>query len=170
MIEEWRDIDGYDGLYKVSNLGNVYSLKTNKVLKTPVGKRGYPNLNLLKDGKQKLFVVHRLVAKAFIPNPENKQQVNHIDGDKTNNRVDNLEWATSRENMLHARRTGLHTSDGDKTVVQMLNGQEIARYKSASEASRKTGIGRANISNVCRGYHWNGRHCKSAGGYEWKYA
>lgn len=169
MNEEWKDISGYEGLYKVSNLGNVYSFKTNKILKTPIGKRGYPNLNLLKNGKQKLYVVHRLVAKAFIPNPDNKPEVNHIDGNKTNNCVDNLEWVTSRENTLHARKTGLHTSDGDKTVAQILNGQEIARYKSASEAERKTGINRSSISSVCRKYCWHGKHRRTAGGYEWKY-
>lgn len=127
-------------------------------------------MNLFKNNKHKLCTVHRLVANAFIPNPSNLPQVNHINGDKTNNNVANLEWVTSYQNLIHARKTGLHTSDGDKEVIQLKDGIEINRYKSASEASRQTGIRRSSICNVCRKYSWNGHHCLTAGGYEWEYA
>ena len=164
------DIPNYEGRYGVSKDGRVYSFLTNKFLKTPIGKRGYPNVNLRgSDNKCKLKCVHRLVAITFIPNPDNLPEVNHIDGDKSNNNVSNLEWCTSKHNNHHARSTGLHQSDGDKAVLQIKDGIVINRYKSASEASRKTGIGRANICNVCRGYVNKGKHTRTAGGFVWKY-
>lgn len=137
---------------------------------TPVGKRGYPVFSLRVGDSYRLLTVHRCVAEAFLPNPEGKPQVNHIDGDKTNNNVKNLEWATSRENLLHARRIGLHKSDGDKPVLQINHGVVIAEYKSASQAERLTGIGRANICNVCRAQGTRKQnHFKTAGGFEWKW-
>jgi len=97
--EVWKDIEGYEGLYQVSNLGRVRSFHgdSEKIMKQTLQK-GYLRITLLKNKKQKRFLSHRLVAQAFIPNPENKPQVNHIDEDKTNNRVDNLNWMTSKEN------------------------------------------------------------------------
>lgn len=164
------DIPGLEGRYAVTEDGKVFSHCANAFRKTPIGKRGYPVVSIRdENGKPRLMTVHRLVAKTFIPNPNNLPEINHIDGDKTNNHVGNLEWVTRRENDAHARATGLHKSDGDKAVIQLKDGIEIARFKSASEASRKTGIGRSAISNVCRGYVWNGRHCRTAGGYGWKY-
>ena len=107
-----------------------------------------------------------MLARTFIDNPENKPQVNHIDGNKENYALDNLEWCTSKENMMHAREHGLHVSDGDKRTAQLtMNGDIVAVFKSASEASRSTGIQRCNISSVARGNTRN----KSAGGYRWIY-
>jgi hypothetical protein len=170
MCEEWREIPMFDGRYEVSSTGKVYSHITKRLKKTPVGKRGYPVVSLSdENGKLHVKTVHRLVAQAFIPNPENKPEVNHIDGCKTNCMVDNLEWATRRENDHHARVTGLHKSDGDKSVIQKRDGKIIAVFKSVSEASRKTGISRSCIGNVCRGYVWNGRHSRTAGGFSWEY-
>lgn len=96
--------------YLVSNLGRVKSLKNGKekILSPFKASNGYLRVSLSIDGKQKNFAVHRLVAMAFIPNPKNKSQVNHIDGDKLNNCVENLEWVSSKENMRHAFRTGLN--------------------------------------------------------------
>lgn len=104
-MEEWRAIAGYEGLYEVSNLGRVRSLKYwggNRVaiLKQATSKRGYKKIALTSE--KKTFLIHRLVAQAFIPNPENKPEVNHIDGNKQNNCVNNLEWVTGSENNIHA--------------------------------------------------------------------
>lgn len=94
---EWRSVAGYEGLYEVSNTGLVKGLKSNKVLKPIVLKNGYLQVNLCKNNEPKKFLVHRLVATAFIPNPKNKPTVEHIDGKKTNNHIDNLCWATKSE-------------------------------------------------------------------------
>ena len=120
MIEEWKDIQGYEGLYQVSNLGNVKNLerivkcklqktKTIKehLLKKSVNKFGYEYVCLSNDSITRKIKVHRLVAQAFIPNPLNKPQVNHINGIKTDNKVENLEWCNNQENMAHAIKNGL---------------------------------------------------------------
>lgn len=99
MVEEiWKDIPGYEGLYQVSNLGSVYSARRKKRLSAST-KNTYIIVCLSKDGKQKPFYIHRLVAEAFIPNPENKPQVNHISCDTHDNRAENLEWVTRDENL-----------------------------------------------------------------------
>ena len=103
IIEIWKDIDGYNGVYQVSNLGNVRRLS----LVTPRLIRGYNYADLHYKGERKNCSIHRLVAKTFIKNTENKPQVNHIDGNKFNNNVNNLEWNTSSENIKHAYKTGL---------------------------------------------------------------
>lgn len=120
MNEEWKDIKGYEGLYQVSSLGRVKNLeryvraKNNslrknkeKILSFFINKNGYQEATLSKNSKKRLHRVNRLVAEAFIPNPENKPQVNHKDGNKLNNRVNNLEWCTRSENMIHAWKNGL---------------------------------------------------------------
>ena len=169
--EEWRKIKFLNNKYEVSSLGRIRNTLTGAIRKTPVGKRGYPVFSCNINGKNKLVTVHKCVAMEFILNskPNNKIQVNHIDGNKTNNCVENLEWVTCFENSMHARLTGLHKSDGDKAVLQIKNGEIIQEYKSASEASRKTGVGRANICNVCNKRVSNGKHCITAGGYIWRW-
>lgn len=117
MIEQWKDVVGYEGLYKVSNMGKVYSYpKTwkagfgatvghkGKERKVSLGKNGYLNLLLNKDGKEKYHSVHRLVANAFIPNPNNLPVVNHIDENVTNNCVENLEWMTQKDNIMYSKQ------------------------------------------------------------------
>lgn len=107
MQEIWESVKGYEGLYEVSNLGRVRSLKratTSGVVLNQAVKHGYMHVCLSKDGKPSTKRVHRLVAEAFIANPMDKPVVNHIDGDKTNNAVSNLEWATNSENELHSFR------------------------------------------------------------------
>lgn len=113
MEEEWKDIEGYEGRYQISNLGNVMSLLglSPRLLKLRTGGRGYSynrmRVLLYKGGKGKTKKIHRLVAEHFIPNPTNSPEVNHIDGNLRNNRVENLQWCTRSENELHARRTGI---------------------------------------------------------------
>ena len=115
MKEEWRQIQGYEGLYEVSNLGQVKALdkldslgrKVKQKIMSPNVSTGYARVGLHKEGQKKMLLVHRLVAIAFIPNQENKTEVNHIDGNKLNNHCSNLEWCTQAENLKHARDTGL---------------------------------------------------------------
>jgi len=105
LIENWLNVAGYP--YQVSNLGNVRSKKTNKLLKPYLTNRGYLTVGFWTNGKKKRISVHRLVASAFLPNPDNLPQVNHIDCNKTNNCVSNLEWVSGSTNITHAYKTGL---------------------------------------------------------------
>ena len=126
MIEEWKDIEGFEGFYKISNLGNVMSMggwcgtsKRNQMIRsTSITKDGYVKVRLMRNGKDRTSRIHRLVAEAFIPNPENKKTVNHIDGVKTNNNVVNLEWANRSEQMHHAYELGLKTAMIGSTNTQ----------------------------------------------------
>lgn len=172
MKEIWKDIKGYENLYQVSNLGNVVSLKgKTPILMKPNRRRGYLSVGLrIYNQPQKRFSIHRLVAKAFIPNPNNLPQVNHKDENKLNNRVDNLEWCTAKYNINYGTtidrraKTQTNRKDQSKPVLQYdKNGNLLNEYPSTREAERKTGIWHINICNVCIGRH------KSAGGYVWKY-
>lgn len=98
-VETFLSVPGYDGLYEVSNLGNVKSLRSGRLMKRSLSSIGYEMTTLTKDGKQKTYLIHRLVALAFIPNPENLEEINHKDEVKTNNRVENLEWCTRKYNL-----------------------------------------------------------------------
>lgn len=107
MEEQWKEIPNTNGYYKVSNFGNVYSVRNNKIITKNVHRNGYVSVWLGVDGKFSTPSLHSLVAKAFVPNPHNKRYVNHKDGNKQNNRADNLEWVTPSENRVHAEITGL---------------------------------------------------------------
>lgn len=107
MNEEWRDVPNYKGYYKVSSFGRVFSVRANKIMNLQNEHCGYLQLQFQVHNAMKHWKVHRLVALAFIPNPENKKCINHKDGNKKNNHVSNLEWCTHRENLVHAHRTGL---------------------------------------------------------------
>ena len=131
QLIEWADVLGYEGLYSVSTDGQVYTYKYKKILK-PRRKRGYLNVSLSKNKKRKEFKVHRLVATAFIPNTNNKEQVNHIDGDKNNNEVTNLEWVTQSENITHSYGLGLHSTT--KKPYKMTE-DKISHLKSMLEAN-----------------------------------
>ena len=182
MEEIWKDIEGYEGLYQVSNLGRVLSLGRDivrrtrygtmapyhiagKVLKPLHSQGDYCYVHLFgNDGTSTNHKVHRLVAKAFVPNPDNLNEVNHIDEDKENNRADNLEWCKHVDNCNHGTRNERSASKRGRQVEQLtLDGHHVAFYQSASEASRMTGIGHTCISLCCRG------KTKTAGGYRWKF-
>lgn len=164
-MSDWVKINEFPN-YEISNSGSIKNVRTGHILKPSISKRGYPVVNLYKNGKGHLKTVHLLFAKAFLPNPLKLTQINHIDGNKSNFNLSNLEWCTARENNLHARNTGLHNSDGDKRVSQYDKQNVLIKtYKSASEASRATKIDRCTICAVARGNTKN----KTAGGYYWRY-
>ena len=182
----WVDIYGFKGEYQISNNGDVKSLNrivkhrdglrniSERILKISVS-RGYKFIALFKNGKGKSFLIHRLVAEAFIKNPENKPQVNHIDGNKLNNHVSNLEWCTSSENGIHAYKTGLQiptwkgkfgkdNKDSKPVEQYSIDGIFIRLFNGISEASRITGVSITGICDVC-----NGRK-KHAKNFIWKHA
>ncbi len=180
--EEWRTVAGYEGLYEVSNMGNVRSTRSGKLLKPSLNNSGYSVIHFYDHQNFKAFTIHRLVAMAFIPNPCGKRTVNHIDGDKTNNRADNLEWATYSENHKHAYKTGLKgvsdkqrkaaSDTGKRTcelnrrktpVIKMWLGGETF-YESAHEAARDICGDPSPIIRCCKGKK------KTYKGCEWKYA
>lgn len=158
MKEVWHDIFGYEGMYQVSNLGRVKSLDryvpcnrgmrlvAERILKQRVNKFGYSQVVMSKDNNMVLKHVHRLVAEAFIPNTENKEQVNHIDGCKHNNVVSNLEWVTRSENSQHAIHQKLWNPKFCGEISTSVCGQPVicletqVVYKSISKASSATGL------------------------------
>ena len=138
MEEKWKDIKGFEGFYQVSNFGRVKSLggwcgsakRREKIRATSLTKDGYAKVRLMHQGKDKTMRVHRLVAEAFIPNPEGKTTINHIDGNKENNRVDNLEWADRTEQMIHAYDIGLKTSIvGSSNVNAKLTDDQVREIR-----------------------------------------
>jgi hypothetical protein len=175
-MERWRTVQEFPD-YEVSDFGRIRNKHTGVVLK-PLIDKGYQRVNVYRSGKLYRKSIHRLVLFAFIPNddPEKKVQVNHIDGNKTNNNLHNLEWCTRSENITHAIKTGLQTRFGrQRNVIQMSkDGKIIARYSSARDAERKTGIKESKISCVCTGKKYkrkDGYHEKryTAGGFKWAY-
>lgn len=135
-MERWMDINGFEGMYQISDHGNVVSYKSGKrkQLKNRVNADGYHHVALRKDGKAHERITNRLVAQHFIPNPYNKDTVNHIDGNKTNNHYTNLEWADRREQLVHAYKLGLKQQPtGSKSGISVLTREQVIeirnRYK-----------------------------------------
>ena len=151
--EIWKDIVGYEGLYRVSNLGRVKNTITHNFLKNYLHKSGYVRINIKKLQKNNNCRLHRLIARAFIPNPENKKTVNHIDGNKQNNSIENLEWLTQKENNKHARDTGLHKCIGNyKGIIQGFDkdGKLVVNF-SGSKDMEKRGYFPTKVYNVVSG-------------------
>lgn len=173
MEEIWKDIKGYEGLYQVSNLGKIKTVKGNKTRKLQYDNQGYAHILLCKNNTPKRYKVHRLVAEAFIQNPNNYPFVNHKDEIKSNNNVDNLEWCNAKYNanygMTQIKR--INTFKKQKTkpftkrkVIQYDYEQNfIKEWQSINEASRKLGITKQSISECCRKLR------KTTGGYIWEY-
>lgn len=148
MREIWRDAPGYEGLYEVSDRGNVRRVGSSTNL-SPEVNHGYHRYNLSKNNQTKHHRAHRLVAAAFLPNPEGKPQINHKNGDKTDNRVSNLEWVTQSENQRHSRRVLQNDCGvGSKAVVCIDTGKT---YPSISAAARDTGVDISALSRVLHG-------------------
>ena len=163
-MEEWRDIPGYESFYQVSNLGNVRSIRFNKVRNMKSwDSHGYRAVELCINNNRYIVGVHQLVALAFIPNPENKPEVNHKDRNRSNNNVENLEWVTQSENIAHAYRNGVKprpTYQNQPLQKEILDIIENKKYFSIREASRKTGHKRDTIKRsldlnapVCNNTH-----------------
>lgn len=175
MQEIWKDIKGYEGLYQVSNLGRVKSVERitkrfnghkiceynekEKILKHNLNKKSYATIGLCKDGKERKYKVHRLVAETFIPNPDNLPQINHKDENKLNNNVNNLEFCTNIYNANYGTR--------NKNIVRKLSKKVRCLetniiYDSIHEAARKTGITYSSIFYCCKGMY------KQTKGYHWE--
>lgn len=153
------DIEGYEELYAIDKYGNIWSYRKNMFLK-PFLARGYHKVRLYKDGSSKQFLVHRLVAKAFIPNPHKLPQINHKDENKKNNFVDNLEWCDTKYNINY----GSHNRNVSKKHCKKVYCVELnTTFESAKEAAEKLGIFKSNIAKCCKGKY------KTTGGYHWKY-
>lgn len=190
MNEEWRDIKGYEGLYQVSNLGRVKSLrykrgKQEKVLDGWITKERYRMVSFYKDNKRKDYLVHRLVAEAFIPNPDNKPFIDHIDTNRTNNKIDNLRWATQKENCnndiskkkyidsskrlyISGKSNKIIGAKGkdnprSKKIIQLtLNNEPIKIWDSVRE------VGRHGFLSSCVGHCCRGKR-KTHKGFKWMY-
>lgn len=177
MIEVWKPIINYEGQYEISSFGRVKSLpRTNGTFRLSKEKmlhiklnRGYSYVTLCKNNKLRTFTVHRLVAVAFIPNQDNKAEINHKNGIKTDNRIENLEWATSSENKIHRIEVlKIYNKKGkedkrSKIILQTKNNEIIGMYYGFREAQNKTGIDNASIWRCCNNKQ------NTAGGYCWKY-
>ncbi|MFT8759634.1 MAG: NUMOD4 domain-containing protein [Oenococcus oeni] len=148
-MEIWKDIKNYEELYQVSNRGQIRSYK-NGLRKIQLRRDGYVQLLLYKKGISKMFKVHRLVAQAFISNPDNLPEINHKDEDKTNNCVDNLEWCDRSYNNTYNSLNKRRASSAPKAIVAIINGKRI-NFPSSSAAARKLGISTSGIHDCLRG-------------------
>lgn len=164
-MEIWKDIEGYEGLYQVSNMGRVKSLSNNKkrkekILKSSKDGGGYLMVGLCKDGKQKCHKIHRLVASAFLDNPNNLIEVNHINEIKTDNCAENLEWCNRSYNMNY----GTRTERIQKPILQFSKtGEFIRKWDSGTQVERELGFDNSSITKCCK------NKLKSVGGYIWRY-
>ena len=162
VFETFVKIEGFEN-YEVSNLGKVRNIKSGRILKPHLNHNGYLKHSLYRHDKQKELFLHRIIAIAFIDNPGKKPQVNHIDENKLNNDLSNLEWCTERENAIHGTRTKRVAEKLSQKVIQLdLNDNILNVFKSMRQAERETGIDATSISACCNGKR------KSAGRFKWR--
>lgn len=167
-MKTWKEIHFTNGEYLISSNGEVKTAKTGRVLKPAIDARGYERVCLFKTNRDKRYKVHRLVAITFIPNPDGKPQVNHKDGNKRNNSVENLEWATNYENMHHSRENGLHDGhqrfcDGKKRRVIATNIATGEQTVFDSILSARKTIGTCHVQEVLKGLRYQAK------GYTFRY-
>lgn len=176
--EIWKDIEGYEGIFQVSNLGRIRSLdryvntchgakriQKGRILKPTKCKNGYYEAQINHKGKRKIFLLHRLVGKYFLENPDNLPEINHKDEDVSNNCVENLEWCTSKYNANYGTRN-IRMMEGRnfKPVIQLSkNGEFIKKWDKMSDACKETGADCSSLIRVCKGKQ------KTCVGYIWKY-
>lgn len=182
MQEVWKNIEEYKGLYQVSNLGRIRNSK-NKIMRQYKNHKGYLIIQLSKEGRSKTLIVHRIVAKAFIPNKNNKEQINHINCNKNDNNIKNLEWVTNKENKKHAQLHGLCKSSpiggknkrAKKVNQYDLKGNLIKKWDCMNDIARHFKLKSvSNISECCKNKKIkdkNGKkyQVKTAYGFIWKY-
>ena len=160
----WKPVVGFEECYLVSDSGQVWSLRRHKALSPTIDRYGYEKVVLSKDGKSFYRTVHRLVAQAFVPNPNNLATVNHINENKTDNRAVNLEWLSIADNDNHGTRNARMADTKCRLPVeQVLPDGTTIQYSGVKDASRKTGINRCCIALCCKNIR------KTAGGYKWRY-
>ena len=184
-MAEWRDVVGYEGLYSVNDMGDIFSHITNKILKHSITPTGYHTVELFRrDGsKSKRLLIHRLVATAFLPNPNNCPQINHLDENKSNNAVSNLEWCTAKQNMNYGemakiRHTLIDYGNQKRKEIARKNGRRVSRpvdqfdtngnyissFDSIRDAERAFGVSNSHIAECCKGKRY-----KTVYGFIWKY-
>ena len=167
----WEEIINYKGQYRISSDGQVFSVKRDIIMKPQTDKDGYLYISLCFDGIKQKHKIHRLVAEAFIPNLNNLPEVNHLDFNRQNNNINNLEWSTCKDNIRHSSTKGRYSNNyGSKhwlhKVVQQIDATTnkiIAEYFGTREAERITSICHSSIGKVCN------QKAKLAGGYIWRY-
>jgi hypothetical protein len=163
-MEIWKDIKGFGDKYQISNYGRVKSFKLGygKIMKEVPNRYGYVTIKLVYFEQKKRFSIHRLVATYFLENPLNKKFVNHIDGNKSNNNLSNLEWCTNSENMIHADKIGLRKMPkGHKNSMAKLTESQVREIKFnriglyQTEIAKEFKIARQTVSKILNGKSWN---------------
>lgn len=167
-MEIWKDVVGYEGVYRVSSTGRMRSIKRDKILTPKINWDKYHRIQLWRNGKNVYVSIHRVVAEAFLDKPDGCDVVNHKNGIKDDNRVENLEWVTQQENIIHSWENGLskHKLNGQSSrkVDQFtMENEYINTYASQREAERQTGVSNFSISACCRNIS------ESSGGFKWRY-
>jgi len=169
MKEIWKDIEGYEHIYQVSNIGNIRNKKSGRILRPFINIHGYVRIPLSKDKKRKNYSVHQLVAKTFISNPNNYDIVNHINGNKTDNRVENLEWCTIEENNNKAFENELRNTKKKEILQYNTNKELIKKWNAINIASKTLNIPARSISACCH-YNEINNSNKIYRNYIWKFA
>ncbi len=163
----WRPISGYEGFYDVSDNGEVRNSRTGRILKQKVERNGYVRVHLSKDGTARSLLLHRVVANTFIPNPNGFLTVNHLDEDKTNNRLSNLEWANMSRQNSYGQGARARNKAKERPVWQLsMDGEPIHLWSSIKEAAIALGVNPSTVVCVCKGK----RRYKSTGGYKFRYS